>query len=97
MSPKRKVSGREFRARQQLQEAELRRRRIERERTRFLHRRRRRRIAVAAFIVAALVLLSHWAEHLGWVQVLSPAAQDVFIGYPTAFIFLIIGGILWGV
>ena len=34
-----------------------------------------------------------------WVfaQVMSPAAQDIFTGDPTAFVPLLFGGIRWGV
>ena len=98
MSPKRRVSGRrDPRALQQLWEAEQQRRRIEEQQDRFLTRQRRRWLAVASFTVAGLVLMSHWAEHIGFLRLLSPAAQDIFIGYPTAFLLLVIGGVLWGV
>lgn len=97
MSPKRKVTGRDPQAQQRLWAAEQQRRRIDEQQHRFLTRPRRRWLAMASFFVAVVVLMSHWAEHIGFLHVLSPAAQDIFIGYPTAFIFLIIGGVLWGV
>lgn len=97
MSPKRKVTGRDSHAQERLWAAELQQRRIDEEQHRFLTRSRRRWLAMASFVIAVLVLVSHWAEHIGFLHVLSPAAQDIFIGYPTAFIFLIIGGVLWGV
>jgi hypothetical protein len=97
LSPKRKVSGRDSDAQQRLWAAEQQRRRIDEQQHRFLTRPRRRRLALASFFVAVVVLMSHWAEHIGFLHVLSPAAQDIFIGYPTAFLFLVIGGVLWGV
>ena len=61
-------------------------------------RRRRRRIAAGALAgLAIVVLVSHWLEHLGLLRIMTPAAQDLFVGYPTAFLLLIIAGILWGV
>jgi hypothetical protein len=97
VSPKRKVSGRDNHAQQRLWAAEQQRRRIDEQRHQFLTRTRRRWLAKASFFVAVVVLISHWAEHIGFLHVLSPAAQDIFIGYPTAFLFLVIGGVLWGV
>jgi hypothetical protein len=65
---------------------------------RFVRRRRRRGVAIGLFVLAPVIALTHILEHLGKLQVmsLSPAAQDIFIGWPTAFVLLIIGGILWG-
>lgn len=61
-------------------------------------RRRRRRITAGALAgLAIIVLVSHWLEHLGLLRIMTPAAQDLFVGYPTAFLLLIIAGILWGV
>ncbi len=63
---------------------------------RFARRRRRRGVAIVLLVLAAVIALTHLLEHLGSFQVMSPVAEDVFIGYPTAFGLLIIGGILWG-
>lgn len=60
-------------------------------------RRRRRMIAGALAGLAVVVLVSHWLEHLGLLRIMTSAAQDLFVGYPTAFLLLIIAGILWGV
>ena len=46
--------------------------------------------------MAPVVAISHMLEHLGKFQLMSPAAEDIFIGWPMALALLIIGGILWG-
>lgn len=65
-------------------------------RDRFVRRRRRRGLAIGLFVLAPVIAISHMLEHLGKFQLMSPAAEDIFIGWPTAFALLIIGGILWG-
>lgn len=63
---------------------------------RFTRRRRRRGIAIGLFVLAPVIAVTHMMEHLGSFQVMSPAAQDIFIGWPMALMLLIVGGILWG-
>lgn len=63
---------------------------------RFNSRRRRRAVAVALFVLGPVIAVSHILEHLGSFELMRPAMEDVFIGWPTAFVLVIIGGILWG-
>lgn len=59
-----------------------------------LRGRRRSRIAYVLFGLAVLVAGSHIVEHLGVFQLLSPGWQDLLIGYPTAGILAVAGGML---
>lgn len=63
------------------------------------YRRRRRRqvLATVLFGLAGLVLVSHLLEHVGVLRLMSPAAQDILVGYPTAGLLAIVGGIMLGV
>lgn len=63
---------------------------------RFNRRRRRRAVAVALFVLGPIIAFTHILEHLGTLKLMSPALEDVLIGWPTAILFLIVGGILWG-
>lgn len=63
---------------------------------RFSRQRRRRAVAVVLFVLAPIIAVSHILEHLGSFQLMRPAMEDVFIGWPTALIMLVIGGVLWG-
>lgn len=58
--------------------------------------RRRRRIAVFLFALGPLIAALHLVEHLGFVRFFNPGLQDLLIGYPTAILLLVLGGILWG-
>ena len=70
-------------------EAEARRRRY--------HRRQQRRIAAwALFALAAVIAVTHILEHAGAFQVMSPGLKDLLIGYPTAGILAVTGGIVLG-
>ncbi len=62
----------------------------------FTRRRRRRRIAVFLFALGPLIAALHLVEHVGFVRFFNPGLQDVLIGYPTAILLLVLGGILWG-
>lgn len=94
MSPKKQVSGR----RQHHPGLSPDRSRTADEKFDAYRRQRRRRVlAMVLFGVAALVVASHLLEHLGVLRLMSPTAQDVFVGYPTAGLLAIFGGILWGV
>lgn len=62
----------------------------------FARRRRRRGVAIGLFVLAPIIAVTHILEHLGAFQVMKPAAEDIFIGWPMAFALLVIGGILWG-
>lgn len=63
---------------------------------RFNSRRRRRAVAIVLFVLGPIIAVSHILEHLGSFELMRPAMEDVFIGWPTAFVLVIIGGILWG-
>jgi hypothetical protein len=65
-------------------------------RERFVRRRRRRGVAIGLFVLSPVIAITHILEHLGKFQLMSPAAEDLFIGWPMAFVLLIVGGILWG-
>ncbi|MGI9034325.1 MAG: hypothetical protein ACR2HY_11820 [Acidimicrobiales bacterium] len=59
------------------------------------HRRRRKAMAWALFAVAPIVVITHLLEHVGVLQLYSASLEDLTIGYPTAFLLLIAGGILY--
>ncbi len=63
---------------------------------RYRGRRRRRRVAIFLFAMGPLVAAFHLLEHLGSVRLFNPILEDVLIGYPTAILLLVVGGILWG-
>lgn len=62
----------------------------------FGRRRRRRGVAIGLFVLAPIIAVSHILEHLGAFHVMTPAAEDIFVGWPIAVLLLVIGGILWG-
>ena len=43
-----------------------------------------------------MVAVTHILEHAGVFQVMSPGLQDLLIGYPTAGIIAVAGGIVLG-
>jgi len=57
---------------------------------------RRRRVAIFLFAMGPLVAAFHLLEHLGVLRLFNPILEDVLIGYPTAILLLVVGGILWG-
>jgi len=52
-------------------------------------------MAWALFAVAPIVVITHLLEHVGVLQLYSASLEDLTIGYPTAFLLLIAGGILY--
>lgn len=46
--------------------------------------------------LAGVVAVTHMAEHLGFLHVMSPGLQDLFIGYPTAGVLLLVAVIVLG-
>lgn len=78
-----------YQAAQAQAEAEARRRR-------YRTRRRRRVAAWALFALAAVVAITHILEHAGAFQVMSPGLEDLLIGYPSAMLVAVAGGIVLG-
>ena len=59
-------------------------------------RKRRKVMAWVLFALAPVVVVTHVLEHVGVFQLYAPPLEDLTIGYPTAFILVIAGGILLG-
>ena len=59
-------------------------------------RRRRHTQAWALWIVAIVMAVAHLFEHAGAVRLMTPALEDLLIGWPMAGLLAIIGGILYG-
>ncbi|NUP30390.1 MAG: hypothetical protein HOV66_18715 [Streptomycetaceae bacterium] len=53
-----------------------------------------RTFAIALFCLAVAIAVSHVLEHAGAFQLMSPGWQDLLLGYPTAGLLAIIGGML---
>lgn len=55
---------------------------------------RRRVLSWSLFVLAGVVALQHLVAHGGWRPIpLSMGWQDLLVGYPTAILLVIIGGI----
>lgn len=60
-------------------------------------RRRRRHIAAAIiWVVAALIAVSHFFEHAGTVQIMSPLLEDLLLGWPMAALLAVGGAVIYG-
>jgi hypothetical protein len=62
------------------------------EMARAFRRHQRRKVLAGGLAVAGVsVGVSHWLQHLGAYQLLSPGWADLLIGYPTAFALVVAG------
>lgn len=59
-------------------------------------RRRRKVLAYVLFALALIVVVTHILEHAGVFQLFSPGLEDVLVGYPTAFVLVVMGAIALG-
>ncbi len=57
---------------------------------------RRRALAYVLFVLAPVVIISHILEHGGVFQLFNPSLEDLLVGYPTAFLMVIVGAIFLG-
>lgn len=53
-------------------------------------------LAYVLFTLAPIVIVTHILEHVGVFQLFSPGLEDVLVGYPTAFVMAVMGGIALG-
>lgn len=62
------------------------------------YRRHRRLVRIGQVLMAAgaLVAIGHWIAHLEPTGQAPSIAQDIFIGYPTGGLLILIGAILAG-
>ncbi|MGY4544471.1 hypothetical protein ACVWY0_004416 [Arthrobacter sp. UYNi723] len=62
------------------------------------YRRHRRFVRIGQVLMAAgaLVAISHWIAHLAATGQGPSITQDIFIGYPTGAVLILIGAILAG-
>lgn len=60
-------------------------------------RKRRKVLAYVLFALAPIVVVTHILEHGGVFQLFSPGLEDVLVGYPTAFLMVIMGAMALGV
>ncbi len=57
--------------------------------------RRRKRLAGWSLVTAGAVIgVSHWLSHLGFIRIASPGVEDVAIGYPVAVLLMVVGAML---
>lgn len=82
----RQVGARETRLQQEIAAA----------RAEWAQRERRHRMACALWVVAAIVAVGHFFEHTGTVNVMSSGLEDLLIGWPTAVLLAVTGGIVYG-
>lgn len=59
------------------------------------HRQRRKVLAWVFFALAPIVIVTHMLEHVGVFQLYSAGLEDLTIGYPTALLLLIAGGMVY--
>ncbi len=57
---------------------------------------RRAWVARTLLALAAVVAFTHVLEHLGVIQVFTPGLEDLLIGFPTAGLLAVVGGIALG-
>lgn len=59
-------------------------------------RQAKRWVGVGLMAFAVIVAIAHVFEHAGSLRLMSPAASDLFIGWPTAAMIFVFGAILYG-
>ena len=55
---------------------------------------RRRFLGWALVAVGVLVAASHWVQHLGVYELMSPGLSDLLIGYPTGGALAVLGSVV---
>jgi len=57
---------------------------------------RRHALAWSLWVVAAVVAVGHFFEHAEVLRLMSPKLEDLVIGWPTAALLALAGGIVYG-
>lgn len=62
----------------------------------FQQSQKRHAIAYSLFAIAGVMAVSHFFEHAGAFQLLSPGLQDLLLGWPMAALIGLAGAIIYG-
>lgn len=62
----------------------------------FVRQQRRHRLAWALWAVAGIIFVTHFFMHAGTIQLMAPSLQDLFLGWPTAILVALVGGVVYG-
>ena len=62
-------------------------------RAEFARRTRRRNTSIVLFAVAVVMAVAHFFEHMGVINLFSPALEDVLIGWPMAGLLAVVAAV----
>lgn len=64
----------------------------------FAQRQRRHRVAYGLWIIAAVIAIAHWFQHLGVLRPItgSPGLDDLVFGWPIAGVLAIVAARIYG-